>query len=72
MTTTAVQAAEYFVDAGSGKDSNTGLSATQPWQSVRRVNQAPLQPGDTVRFKAGGEADRNCYIDRVEIMSPAN
>lgn len=54
MTMTAVQAAEYFVDAESGKDSNPGLSVTEPWQSVRQVNQAQLQPGDTVRFKAGG------------------
>jgi hypothetical protein len=54
MTMSVVQAAVYFVDAESGKDSNPGLSVTEPWQSVRRVNRAELQPGDTVRFKAGG------------------
>ncbi|MBT3375520.1 MAG: right-handed parallel beta-helix repeat-containing protein [Lentisphaerae bacterium] len=53
MTMSVIQAAEYFVDSQAGDDSNSGLSVTEPWQFVRRVNQAQLQPGDTVRFKAG-------------------
>lgn len=52
MTMTG-QAAEYFVDAASGKDRNSGLSPAEAWQSIGRVNHARLQPGDTVRFKAG-------------------
>lgn len=54
MTMSTVQSAEHFVDAELGKDSNSGLSVVDPWRSVRRVNRTQLQPGDTVRFKAGG------------------
>jgi hypothetical protein len=53
MVMASGRAAKYFVDAASGRDSNSGSSADAPWQSVRRVNQARLGPGDTVRFKAG-------------------
>ena len=48
------QAAEYFVDATSGHDDNSGLSPAEAWQSIEHVNQAPLHAGDTVRFKSGG------------------
>lgn len=48
------QAAEYFVDSAAGRDSQSGLSPAESWQSLRRVNQARLEPGDTVRLKAGG------------------
>ena len=53
MAVTAVQSAEYFVDAESGKDNNSGLSVAEAWCSVGQVNRADLKPGDTVRFKAG-------------------
>ena len=49
----AVGATEYFVDAELGRDSYAGTSADQPWQTVRRVNRARLEPGATVRFRAG-------------------
>ena len=48
------QAVEYFVDAASGHDDDSGLAPAKAWQSIRRVNQAALRPGDTVRLKAGG------------------
>ncbi|MCH5377649.1 MAG: hypothetical protein JJ992_27140, partial [Planctomycetes bacterium] len=44
----------YYVDSQGGKDSNSGRSERTPWRSLQRVNDAPLQPGDTVRFKCGG------------------
>lgn len=47
------QAAEYFVDATSGDDDNSGRSPDEAWQSIERVNRAVLNPGDTVRLKAG-------------------
>lgn len=50
----SIQAAEYYVDATSGQDDNSGLSPTEAWQSIEHVNQAQLHPGDTVRLKAGG------------------
>jgi len=46
-------ATDYYVDAELGRDDNAGSSAAAPWQTVRQVNHAALQPGDTVHFKAG-------------------
>jgi hypothetical protein len=42
----------YFVSP-TGNDQNTGLSPTNPWQTVTQVDRAHLQPGDTVRFEGG-------------------
>lgn len=53
MSITNACAAEYFVDASNGRDSNSGLSPAEAWQSVRQVNSTALKPGDVVRFKAG-------------------
>ncbi len=53
MTIISGQAAEYFVDAVSGNDSNSGLAPAKAWQSIGQVNRADLKPDDTVRFKAG-------------------
>ena len=47
------EAAENYVDAEEGRDSNAGRSDDEPWQSIRRVNRARLQPGDTMRLRAG-------------------
>ena len=42
---------DYYVNL-LGDDSNSGLSETQPWRSIERVNAAQLLPGDSVWFKA--------------------
>jgi hypothetical protein len=47
------QAADYFVNAESGHDDNSGLSPAEAWQSIERVNQTRLSAGDTVHLKAG-------------------
>jgi hypothetical protein len=44
-------ATTYYVSP-SGSDAASG-SASAPWQTVSRVNQAALQPGDTVLFEGG-------------------
>jgi hypothetical protein len=44
----------YYVSP-SGSDSNNGLSAGSPWQTVAKVNSTNLQPGDTVLFQRNGE-----------------
>ena len=46
----AVSAATYFV-ATNGVDGNAGTEA-QPWKSLRKAS-ASVQPGDTVRIRAG-------------------
>ncbi len=43
----------YYLDKEIGKDSNKGTSQDHPWQSVERLNQASLCPGDQVLFKGG-------------------
>lgn len=42
----------YYVDGVSGLDSNTGLSG-HPWQTIEKVNNTGLVPGDQVLFKRG-------------------
>ena len=46
-------ATTYYVDDVAGDDARSGLRDA-PWRSVAAVNQAPLQPGDTVLFRRGG------------------
>ncbi len=42
-----------FVDAESGDDNHDGLSESRAWQTLEKVNQAELRPGDRVLFRAG-------------------
>jgi parallel beta-helix repeat protein len=42
----------YYV-ASSGRDSNSGRSADQPFQSIGKINTLTLQPGDQVLFRRG-------------------
>ena len=45
--------ATYYVKNG-GNDSNTGLSDTQAWATINKVNSHNFQTGDNVFFKCGG------------------
>jgi hypothetical protein len=47
--------ATYYVNGSTGKDTNTGTSESAPWQSIQKINEAALKPGDTVLFKGGIE-----------------
>jgi hypothetical protein len=44
----------YYVSAD-GSDDAPGASPEQAWRTVERVNEADLQPGETVHFRAGDE-----------------
>ena len=48
----AANATTLYVSA-SGRDSASGRSADHAWRTIRRVNDARLQPGDTVLFQGG-------------------
>lgn len=79
-------AATYYVDSQAGRDSNTGLVATQsdttsgPWRSLAKVSSAVLAGGDTVLLKCGQRWNEALKISRsgavtapIEIGSfPAN
>lgn len=47
------QAKNYYVDALSGDDSHSGLSAQQAWKSLKRASQATLAPGDSLLLRRG-------------------
>jgi hypothetical protein len=51
--TRATTATYYFVDATSGSDTNTGLSPSQAWKTISKVNATTFQPGNTILFKRG-------------------
>lgn len=46
------RAVTYYVDTA-GSNTNNGLSAAAPWQTIAKVNAAALNPGDAVRFRRG-------------------
>ncbi len=46
-------AATYYVDSNSGNDANSGISEVAPWQTISRVQNTALFPGDFVRFRRG-------------------
>lgn len=45
-------AVTYYVSAV-GNDSNSGLSASTPWQSLAQVNRTIFVPGDQILFRCG-------------------
>ncbi|WP_022683538.1 right-handed parallel beta-helix repeat-containing protein [Sphingobium bisphenolivorans] len=49
----AASAASYYVDAVKGDDRFSGTSQDQPWKSIARIRDYPLQPGDRVLLAPG-------------------
>ncbi len=43
----------YYVDAVNGADDNTGIRYDSPWQTLSKMQDVRLYPGDTIRFKRG-------------------
>jgi hypothetical protein len=50
--TLTITGSTYYVSP-SGSDSNRGTSPASAWRTVKRVNEASLQPGDGVLFEGG-------------------
>lgn len=44
----------YFIDNVSGDDQNSGLTDKIAFQSIEKVNQLLLKPGDSILFRRGG------------------
>ncbi|MBN1670826.1 MAG: right-handed parallel beta-helix repeat-containing protein [Kiritimatiellae bacterium] len=55
LLSAAPAAADYFFDSAAGSDANPGTSPDAPLQSLKKLASLELKPGDTVRFKRGGE-----------------
>jgi len=47
-------ATDYYVDSVKGKDSNSGTSEKEAWQSLLKVNSMKYNPGDKILFCRGG------------------
>ncbi len=47
-------AANYYVDAANGNDSNSGTSENSAWKSISKINSSTFLPGDQILFKRGG------------------
>ncbi|TAF45489.1 MAG: right-handed parallel beta-helix repeat-containing protein [Sphingobacteriales bacterium] len=45
--------ATTFYLAANGNDGNKGTAKSQPWKTIKRLNQQILKPGDKVLFKKG-------------------
>ena len=43
----------YYIDAANGMDSNDGLSPEKAWRTIRKANNAKLDPGSSVLLKRG-------------------
>ena len=56
---------DYYVSL-LGADSNSGLSETQPWRSIERVNATQLFRGDSVWFKADQTFAGNLHLAKVK------
>ena len=56
--------ARYYVDSRTGHDSNPGTSPDRPWQSLARVQQQALQPGDVVGLARGSVWDGGWVISQ--------
>lgn len=52
------QLTTYFIDAQLGNDGNDGLAIEQAWQSLDRLSNAALQPGDTVLLRRDSNWDQ--------------
>jgi len=46
-------ATDYYVDATSGSDSNSGRSTSSAWRTIDKVNNYAFAPGDRILFKRG-------------------
>ena len=46
--------ANYYIDAITGNDSDSGLSSTLAWKTLTKVNATTFQAGDSILFKTDG------------------
>ncbi|WP_010522026.1 right-handed parallel beta-helix repeat-containing protein [Aquimarina agarivorans] len=53
ITGISINATNYYIDSINGNDGNSGLSATNAFKSLFKIDRLNLEPGDTVYFLEG-------------------
>jgi hypothetical protein len=68
-----ITATQYYFSSNNGKDSNSGLSSSSPWQSMDKLRQLTktLNPGDIVYFEKGSSWE-NAYFEVRNINATKN
>lgn len=61
MFTAGSKANTYYVSNG-GNDLNSGLSETESWQTIQKINAVFYQPGDSILFKSGETFEGSIYL----------
>jgi hypothetical protein len=67
----------YYLNPRRGSDTYPGTSPLQPWKTITRLNQANLEPGDTVYFLGGATFDTSSanfslILAPVDTGTPTN
>ena len=63
---TTAHAKTYYVSA-SGNDTNDGLTAITPWQTIRKVNSFNFKPNDVILFKRGDTFYGGIVVKRANL-----
>jgi hypothetical protein len=58
--TSFVKATTYYVDATNGNDNNDGLSESNAWKTIGKVNSESFQPGHPDARVNGGYWSLEC------------
>ncbi len=48
-----IKAANYYINAATGKDINEGITASAPWKTIRPLSAIEVKPGDSILFATG-------------------
>ncbi|HZK93070.1 MAG TPA: choice-of-anchor Q domain-containing protein [Prolixibacteraceae bacterium] len=54
-TVTNIKAGHYYVNSQTGNDSNSGTSVNSPWKSLKNLEEANFQAGDSILFAKDSE-----------------
>jgi hypothetical protein len=63
-------ATDYYVSPG-GSDTAPGITAERPFQTLDRINQIDLNPGDRVLLEGGQSFAGQLYLDESDRGTPA-
>lgn len=61
----------HYYFSAEGSDSNSGTSAGSPWQSLAKITETTLRPGDSVSFRRGDEWTGTVALDHSGTAASA-